>query len=441
MGNCEMFLKNLVRIAASTVMLSWIVACGGGISESRIEQNLSTDGTLVVNHPEYFFYSVNMTIGGKVFSDILLDTGSSNLIVIGDRRICPDCTPTAEDDPTYRSQPYTPSSSPLFGGQTFNIRYATAEGDVRLYQERIAFESQGSEIDYPLGVFTDGERIQNILGLGYPANLASVEDFSPLPFFDQFAIQNDIPNLFAINICPDGLAGNFMTIGRIAEGIPADSIRYTPILPNSLLRERGIFDFYNIGPIDLRVEGEDSPLAYFVTQEDRYLTFVDSGAYFMYLPESMIQAIGSYYQRTLGIPETFWDLNDDVSKIETIDASFQSRLKPLLVTFPQINGGTFEVAISPATYTIRVLLENGKVALVSGFKSLPPPKQLHDGYIPGVVIFGDIFMQNVHTVFDRESQRLGFSSNDTLCTNANARMRTGVMPLFKSKKRFMPRSP
>ena len=258
------------------------------------------------------------------------------------------------------------------------------------------------------------KRVQNIIGLAYPSLLQSISAFAPPPFLDKYVQKGGLRNVFSLNLCPDRLNGNFMTVGKIDDAVSESSIQYTQILADSLINSHTL-DFYNVGPTTLSIDGESSSLGLFPTQSERYLTIVDSGTSLLLLPKTLMDAIGTYYKATQDIDPGFWDLPDNLSNLQYIDPSKQSVLKDLVINFPKINGGTIAYHISPRTYTLQVLRDNGQVGLISLLKSAQAPMAVAGGYYPGVVVLGEVFMQNAYTVFDREQQQIGFMANKDLC--------------------------
>ncbi len=398
---------------------------------------LSGSLDMVTDHSLDAFYSMDLYVGGETFPDVLIDTASSNLILFGNSTVCPTCSQNTFPD--FTPTTYTPSSQPLDNGQTFTIKYGIGQGTVALYQDNVGLLANGPTVSYPIGVFVSGTQVQNILGLGYAANVATVQGTQPpLPFFETYAQQTGLQTLFSINLCPDGQNGSFMTFDTIDSAVPTSSINYTTILQDSLLQQP-TYDYYNVSAQTLSAvsaSGQVTSLASFPTQQsDFYLTVVDSGTSLLYLTQSMVNAIATYYQgkpATSQIPTSFWNLNP--KKAETITPAQFSTLDNLQITFPSPNGGTFTVTLTPDTYII-----NANTAAAPEYVSGMTVAAAPTNTMPGIVLLGQPFLQNVYAVFNQTTQQLGFAPNQALCNSsstvsAQSEMRAPLMgrhPLHK----------
>lgn len=401
-----MGLPAYIRIQAIALGAALLLnaACGGDPNQLGGQETSTLPGIPLTYRASNGVYSVDLDVDGQRISDVLIDTGSSNLIILGNDSVCADCSSATVKSSALAT--YTPSASPIENGDQFTIRYGIGEGEVRLYDSEVAFSDGAEAIRYPIGVFVKAKNIGNILGLGYAANLVSLNNFTPLPFLDEYILKNKLRDIFTLNFCPRSSELSFMTVGTIPETKVNSQLKYTAIAPH---QGSGDMVRYDVSPTALWVDGEQQALGVFPESDGRVLTFVDSGTTLLYLPDELIHAIADYYETKLGIPPSFWT-GEDPTTIR-ISASYLSQLKDLQVEFPDANGGSFKVNLSPKTFTFTV----GDSTSPSIVSAIRPAFPLDASGTVRAVILGSVFMQNSLVVFDREQHRIGFAPNKSLC--------------------------
>lgn len=244
---------------------------------------------------EKALYVVDLRVNDTIIRDVMLDTGSSNLIFA-------DYSGTDE-----------PISAP------FTAQYGIGGGSVELHLGPVTLGETTQ--NYPFGVFTSGVSVHNILGLGFDTNVVGPK----------------VPTLvdsFTLNLCRDG--ESFMELKT------TPSNNETAVIPNSF--NGNSFDSYSVQPTALLVDGK--PIGAFPTQAQGYVTLVDSGTnLFHYLPDSLIYALGQHYKEI--VPPAFWNYHNNV----TISKAQLEKLGKISVEFPNLHGGTFNVSIPPEGYT------------------------------------------------------------------------------------------
>lgn len=290
-------------------LLTLLVGCG------QVEPTITTPQPVAVARgipvrfvPEKGVYAVDIEVDGKLVRDVMLDTGSSNLILV--------------DYPGLDA----PISAP------FSVQYGIGDGMVELHRVSVSL-GEMSRV-YTVGVFTRGTDVHNILGLGFDANVVG-------PAVPTFL------DSFTLNLCRHGTR-SFIELGVTS------TFHETAVIPNSF--NGNSYDSYSVQPTALHIDGKE--VAKFPTQQQGYVTLVDSGTNsFHYLPETVIAAIAEHYKEV--VPTTFWHYSNNVAITE-----YQfNKLGPISVEFPNLNGGTFTVDIPPEGYTGK--FSNGIRALIT----------------------------------------------------------------------------
>eukprot|EP01127_Copromyxa_protea_P007480 TRINITY_DN17391_c0_g1_i1.p1 TRINITY_DN17391_c0_g1~~TRINITY_DN17391_c0_g1_i1.p1 ORF type:complete len:421 (+),score=75.07 TRINITY_DN17391_c0_g1_i1:28-1290(+) len=227
--------------------------------------------------------------------------------------------------------------------------------------------------------------MDGILGLAYEMNACNPTCTTPI--FDHISRDHHIPNVFGMCITPSN--GGSLDLGAIDHTKYTGELKYTPVTTQR---------WWNIHVLDIRVGGVsiDIPDFFYWTTNDIIGGFVDSGtSVFLVCPviySSIQEIFQAQYHKLPGVANTLFSggcVPDNVM-------GDKLRLFPnITVTFPDENGGTFDLLMGPQSYLMH---SNGAYCLgIVGNGGT------------GIVL-GDIFMENYYTVFDKVSNRVGFGA-------------------------------
>lgn len=383
----------MIKSALLIASILWFTGCGQQthISSGATNSSLKIPLTAVGGG-----YLMDLWVGQKAYS-VLIDTGSSNLILVGDAQICPDCG--------YGKSGYTPgeTSALLGSGQTYGIQYGIGYGNFELFQENVGL-TQSSTVPYDLGVFVSGSQVMNVLGLAYADLAAGPSDAKP--FWDQFQSANRLNDIFSINLCPSTSKNSFIEFGTTDLSLNPS---YTSILPLPL-KSGSKFEYYVVQPTRLKIDANTSVA--FPAFKDQAFVIVDSGTTQIMLSSDMLKVLQDYYAAApYNIDPSFWD-NSPSSAATTITAAEYASLKPLSIEFPDMNNGSFTVSISPSTYTQAGQDAQNRTVYTANMANAG---DLSNSNVT-TLILGNKFMQNAYVVFDRANSRIGFASNAGLCS-------------------------
>ncbi len=339
-------------------------AAAGSHSEHALSHSghsLDLDGNVV-----YGAYTVKLSAGTPPQSfEVVVDSGSANLILLGDSSLCDNCGAEANQSL------YSPSHSSTahLSDTDFSIHYGSGSLQAREVRDQVAVGSLPA-IDYTFAVTTHQAGVQNILGVAYEAE--AEPKGNPLkPYFDELVDQTGMADSFSMLLCTEGQSK--ITLG-------ASDVEVSQHV--DLVKE----SFYVIAPSKMQVKG-GKRLGRFSAH-----AVVDSGTTGIMVPARMhgkiLKALSPVAKKN----------NLDLSRelIET-SAAVIDQFPVLQVVVKNTAGKKINLDISPTTYF-------GKVATV-GYRLLI------DVMNTPQVILGAAFMENYHVVFDRANKRIGLGSN------------------------------
>ena len=340
---------------------------------------------------------------------MILDTGSSNLAVLGDEKLCKNCP----------SGGYTPSAQAKNLNTFFQLSYGSASISLDTYQDSYHLACDPKSYQESFGVIKsiDGGEISHILGLAYPSLVHPPIDPAPT-FLEVLREQNpDLSNLFTLMLCGERDGSTFI-IGNTDARIDPSQITYTPIVqqswyvinaPSLLVKD---WVKTRTGAWQFKASTPTQPTQTLVgdLSDSRIPTIVDSGTTRSYFPHAVIRELRTLMPlvaRKYGIPipPTFWtagDSGDSNSVFSFTDAQ--------LAQFPTLqismrgegaNAGT----LSYLDFPPKLYLQE-----VGGGLRIFAPREAD--YI---TILGQSLMEGYYVVFDIEGKRIGFASSDALC--------------------------
>ncbi|MEI6805194.1 MAG: pepsin-like aspartic protease [Myxococcaceae bacterium] len=349
---------------------------------------------------------------------VLLDTGSSNLILIGDRSLCPTskCSINTPGEVQFSPLPNQQSI-----GTNYDIFYGLGNGTLSLYSEPVKLLSDGPEIQYDVGVFTQGEYLDNILGLAYESLLVGPSTYDS--FWHHYQASQTITDVFAINLCMYNNQTSSVEFGSFDPGV---NLQYTDILQTPHLARPQDLTYYTVQPLKLWLDDSNSVAFPAISGTDQVYTIIDSGTGGIFLTDQMLSAIAAYYE-SAGIPSEFWDNSPTAQKFVKIKPAQYAKLKPMQIEFSSSTQGgqTFRVALSPDSYLFITAVDSNNNP--TGYGSLfASTSDVQDS--GATLILGTPFMMNAYTVFDRANSRIGLADNTSLCAA------TVRQPLMKARK-------
>ena len=340
-------------------------AAGGSSSEhelSRKELSLDLEGKVVAGA-----YTMAIQVGTPPQTfEVVVDTGSSNLILLGDSSLCDNC---AEE---VGQSVYSPSksSSAQLSDTEFTIHYGMGSLQAREVRDKVSVGSL-PPIEYTFAVMTHQAGIQNILGVAYAA-VAQPTGKPLTPYFDGLVHQTGIANEFSMLLCTEGKSK--ITLG-------ASDVQVSQYI--DLVEEK----WYVISPQKMQVKG-GKRLGRFSTR-----AVVDSGTTNLLVSASMhgkiLKALAPVAKKN-GI-----DLSHQLIRTtaEVID-----QFPVFQIVAKNTEGEKITLDIAPGTY----FREVGSVGYTLGIAVTNTDK----------VLLGEVFMENYYVVFDRANKRIGLGSNE-----------------------------
>jgi len=256
-------------------------------------------------------------------------------------------------------------------------------------------------------VFSVGD-FQNIpVNFGYITNVSDSYDLSPaeglwgmayigLAFSNDTAFQSIVATTGIKNMFSMCLQDNnaFMTFGVDFGSDPR--FIFTPITQQL---------YYSIFISDMKLLGISLGLS---SSDYNTPAVVDSGTTLLYLPTTVYNTLITKF-KTMNLPgvagEGSMTIFDGYCYVLT--QSQVNSYPNLSIIITDMNHNPQSLDVIPSTY-LYTMVSNGHTYWCSGFL---------DSGNDGVLILGDVFMANFHVVFDRENDRVGFSSPST-CPNS-----------------------
>ncbi len=354
------------------------------------------------HYPFNFVYTAPVTLGGQVIETVL-DTGSSNLLVIGDATQCPGCVNEYGYDSTY-----TPSASghALTSAWTMNflpIGSATVNG----HQDTAKFAGVTLP-NFSFGLVIEEQGIPNIWGLAY-AQLARPSLAPQPPLFDTLVQAQNLQNQFSLRLC-GSKTGSRAVFGGFDSAVAMEQVKWTPIQGKN-------WYVINVTSMDMQPSGDLTSSWSWQPSESETL-IVDSGTNPLVLPSDQVDALVVVLKEiataaSISIPDAFWPTTGPGSATALTDAQV-AQFPPITLTLEnqQDAANPVSLSISPSIYFQTQADGQRFLGIEPGSSSL--------------FILGTVLMENYVTLHDRGSlsvtapnpdpaARLGFFPVAGLC--------------------------
>ena len=327
-------------------------------------------------------YTLPVDVGGQSI-EAVLDTGSANLLVIGDQSICPNC----KNEYGYTSV-YKQSASGKFLDYSWGMSFLPlGKATVSGFQDRVSFAGVNLS-QYQLGLVTAEQGIPNIWGIGY-RDSARPAASPQTPLFDALASAAHWRNQFSLRLC--GLkVGSNITLGGFDSVLSTrlSEVQWTPIVDRS-----------QYGIIAKRVyvngSGNSTNPEWSWTPEFGETLLVDSGTNPIVLPSLTVSKLIALLKDVaikngISLPDDFWPGSSGPGGYANLSPSNIGKFPDILLDLEEY-GDTkkvFTLKITPQYY----------------FQTRDDGKQFL-GIEAGdeVNILGTVFMENYLVLFDRGS--------------------------------------
>nr|XP_033798904.1 beta-secretase 2 [Geotrypetes seraphini] len=360
-------------------------------------------------------YYLEMLIGTPPQKlNVLVDTGSSNFAVAG----APDPDITTYFDTTKSSTYYSLDID-------VSVRYAQGSWEGVLGMDVITVH-KGLVDNITINIatilesedfFVQGTNWQGILGLAY--NTLSKPSSSVETFFDSLVRQENIPNIFSLQMCGvgqlvtgSGTNKGSLVLGGIEPSLYTGEIWYTPI------KEEW---YYQVEVLKLEVGGQNLNLDCTVYNTDKAI--VDSGTTLLRLPPKVFDAVVNaiiYLSLIEDFTNGFWTGSELACwhKPETPWSYFPD----LSIYLRDVNTSrSFRLTIQPQMYlhhmlTVEENLECYRFGISSSSNAL---------------IIGATIMEGFYVIFDRDEKKVGFAVSS--CAEVSGSLVSAISGPFTTK--------
>jgi hypothetical protein len=331
--------------------------------------------------PQHGLYYASLLVGTPPQEiAAIIDTGSANLFLVGT-----DCTGCGKDESIFEP---AKSSTASAGTGTISLTYGSGFISADQYSDTVGLGC-GPQTPVDFGLITQSKNVGNILGLAYKAVQSGPDGM--VPWLDAMVAAGKLPDIFVIRMCGPENSGSFFRVGGIGDGVDTSKAQYTPIVQES---------YYVINALEMTADdGSNTSFGPFDTSAQH---IVDTGTTLMLVSSAMHDSLTTYLQSVVEsaglapkIKAGFWGDNaTDISVRATLSAAEIAQFPNLTVTVGGVGASPVSLSISPETY-LRKAADGSRY-----FAIRPTPG--------GVVIFGQIFLENVDAIFDRANKQVGF---------------------------------
>jgi hypothetical protein len=362
----------------------------------RINQDNVNEGL----HEDAAEYYTQLKFGadGSEVINVVVDTGSANLIVQGNQSICPTCD-TDENS-------YTPGASATTDGENFKIQYGLgATGTAIEYKDSVSLLC-GGPIQKKFGVLKETNNVSNILGLAYVALEQQTPSKDLVPFFRQLVDSGLSANIFSLLLCNHKGGSNIIFGGNDPRVKDGDVKMYTPIIKETYY----VVDARNLSFSTGELIGE------FKGASQGTEVILDSGSTMLILPPEMItpivtklKAVAS--QKGITFPANFWTTT---AIPKGTNMPTQELTEEQIALFPSLKLTMWDQSDSTGTKVITLTISPDTY-----FKSWDSPSKRAFAFRSSTdnkVVLGQPLFENYYMVFDRANKRVGFLEDDNLCT-------------------------
>lgn len=394
------------------VFLFFLESCsndskGSGSSSGSSAPKPVTETLKYYNHyPFNFVYTMNLTLGNQSI-EAVVDTGSANLLVLGDSTLCTSCV----NDYGFTSL-YSKGANSLSLDTSWYMNFAPIGfANIQGYQDNLkAFGNTLST--YSFGVVTSEKGIPNIIGLGYKA-VASPTDSPQTPVFDSLISKYKFNNQFSTTLCGTKKGSN-LTIGGYDSVLSSvlSKVQWTSIsqrkwyqvsLSKMYTSETTAFGFAT------------SQWSWEPTSSDNVI--VDSGTNPLVIPSAQIEPLVAVLKsfassNSINIADSFWPTSSAKGSFATIADADIAKFPDLKFDFPTFSdeNKNFTLTVKPSMY-FQTRADNGQryLAIQGG---------------SGPYILGTAFMESYVVLHNRgafnsastdSSAKVGFYPSDSFC--------------------------
>ncbi len=364
-------------------------------------------------------YTTVINLGGQNL-EMVMDTGSSNLLAIGDGQHCSNC----QNEYGYTSV-YSPGATSQALKSSWSVSFLPiGTAKIQGYQDQLSFAGH-TVANNPFGLVTSEVGIPNIWGIAYQA--AGHPRAAPqLPLFDALVSSASLANQFSMRLCALK-TGSSMTLGGFDSGVSDKmaQVQWTPVAQR-LAYSISVTRLY-VNPVTTSGSGaasQASPWTWTLDAGDSII--VDSGTNPLVIPAANVATLVQLLKQvavdnSISIPDSFWPTATDhggyatltdaeIAKFPAISMDIAARDPATGAASTVAGSKTFTLTIAPSTYF--QTREDGQRFL--GVESATSTN-----------ILGTVFMENYVVLFDRGSldntvvndptARVGFLPNSGLC--------------------------
>ena len=364
-------------------------------------------------------YTTVINLGGQNL-EMVMDTGSSNLLAIGDGQHCSNC----QNEYGYTSV-YSPGATSQALKSSWSVSFLPiGTAKIQGYQDQLSFAGH-TVANNPFGLVTSEVGIPNIWGIAYQA--AGHPRAAPqLPLFDALVSSVSLANQFSMRLCALK-TGSSMTLGGFDAGVSDKmaQVQWTPVVQRLA---------YSINMTRMYVSPATTSGSSVASQASSWSwtldagesIIVDSGTNPLVIPAANVASLVQLLKQvaldnSISIPDSFWPTATDHGGYATLTdaeiAKFPAMTMDIAARDPATGAAstvagskTFTLTIAPSTYI--QTREDGQRFL--GVESATSTN-----------ILGTVFMENYVVLFDRGSldntvvndptARVGFLPNSGLC--------------------------
>jgi len=252
-------------------------------------------------HPYSGAYTMSFWVGCPAQQqDAVVDTGSANVNILGDKKLCPSCTSELLNPTFYHlsacSKPFTAS---------FEMAYGSDAGTVQVYEDELRLAPNEKPLPFDFSVYIHGKNVNNVVGLAYDT-IAAPQDYPLLPFFPAIRESYKLDNIFSLKFC-DERGKSALNLGSSLISEKQVGWQYTPIAKK---------DFYNVLLESINDKATQKPIVSFGERQLDQLAILDSGTMGVLIfpndeTDIIKQYLQHYYQSKTQqpLPKEFWMQN------------------------------------------------------------------------------------------------------------------------------------
>ncbi len=354
-------------------------------------------------HPRHGTYSANLNFGANAEGMLLVvDTGSSNLNVIGDKSMCPKC------NVHIKSSRFSSNPQIIDLGKSFKMAYGIGRGKLKLYQTPVEIAPDLRLDKFRIGVFHQGKHLVNILGMAFP-RLAQPRKEKMTTLFSALNKKYKFGGTFSLLLCRDK-GQSHMTFGKPDNSKLAKKKYHVP------LAWRGFFSLFHYGVSNQK----DNRL---MVLEPGTTAILDSGTTGkLVYPEAHLKKLRTYLfaantDENRALPRRFWKGEQCVFKDEIDIKAFPT----LYMHFLDTEGELLRLPFTPEHYITSVgcFEDRVRLAFISSeyvFRNKKNTKSKKR--LMKKIILGTPLLEQYHVQFKMAEPRgFVFSESKDLCKN------------------------